>query len=172
MDRASFLKKIGRLVASVFVNRVISGKWNVTVQFTLPTFWTNKKKEKQMPHDWKYFKPEEVEGLDDEFVAKLDQARHIAGIPFVITSGFRTPEKNQSIIGAVPNSAHLKGLAVDLRVENTHEVALICDAAKAVGITRRGIYFDKSLKPVHIHLDVDPDKVSDVIFPKQEGATV
>lgn len=122
-----------------------------------------------MPHEWKYFKPEEVEGLDDEFVAKLDQARHIAGIPFVITSGLRTPEKNQSIIGAVPNSAHLKGLAVDLRVENGHEVFLIAKAAEKVGITRVGIYVDEKNQPVHVHLDLDPDKPNEVTFVKREG---
>lgn len=131
--------------------------------------WTGYKKENDMPHEWKYFTAEEVGGLDEEFVAKLDQIRHIVGFPLIITSGLRTPEKNQSIIGAVPDSSHLKGLAVDLRVENTHEVSAICDAAKAVGISRRGIYFNKDFKPVHIHLDADPDKVADVIWPKMEG---
>lgn len=122
-----------------------------------------------MPPEYRYFKPEEVENLNEEFVAKLDQARHIAGIPFIITSGFRTPEKNESIVGSVPDSAHLKGLAVDLRVSNSHEVSLIVDAAKAVGITRRGIYFDRFFNPVHVHLDVDPEKVDQVIYVKQEG---
>src|SRR5437764_536052 len=78
-----------------------------------------------MPPTYKWFKPEEVEGLDEEFVAKLDQARNLAGFPFVIASGFRTPEKNESIIGAVRDSSHLKGLAVDLVVANDHEVSLI-----------------------------------------------
>lgn len=122
-----------------------------------------------MPHEWKYFTTEEVEGLDEEFVAKLDQARHLAGFPFVITSGFRTLEKNQSIIGAVPDSSHLKGLAVDLKVENSHEVSLIVDACKAVGITRRGIYVDSENFPTHVHIDMDPEKVTEVIWIKREG---
>lgn len=125
-----------------------------------------------MPPEYKYFKPEEVEGLNEEFVAKLDQARHLAGIPFVIASGLRTPEKNQSVVGAVPNSAHLKGLAVDLAASNSHDVSLIVHAAKTVGITRIGIYVNRDFEPVHIHLDVDPDKVTEVIFVKQEGAPV
>lgn len=125
-----------------------------------------------MPPTYKWFKPEEVEGLNEEFVAKLDQARQLADIPFRITSGLRTPEKNQSVVGSVPDSAHLKGLAVDLRVENSHEVSLIVDAAKAVGITRRGIYVDKAFQPVHVHLDIDTEKVADVVFIKQEGANV
>ena len=122
-----------------------------------------------MPPEYKYFTAEEVEGLNEEFVAKLDQARHLAGFPFIITSGLRTPEKNYSVIGAVPDSAHLKGLAVDLKVENSHEVSLIVDAVKSVGITRRGIYVDSENFPTHVHIDVDPDKVSDVIWIKREG---
>ena len=122
-----------------------------------------------MPPEYKYFTPEEVAGLDQEFVAKLDQARNIAGFPFVITSGFRTFEANQSIIGSVPDSSHLKGLAVDLAVSNDHEVSLIVDAAKAVGITRRGIYINAAGVPTHVHIDIDPDKVSDVIWIKGEG---
>ncbi len=125
-----------------------------------------------MPHVWRYFKPEEVEGLDEEFVAKLDQVRHIIGFPLVITSGRRTPEKNQSIVGAVADSAHLTGLAVDVSVNSARQVSLICDAAKAVGITRRGIYVDKTFKPIHLHLDVDITKPQDVIFVKQEGVNV
>jgi len=127
-----------------------------------------------MPPDkrWTYFTDEEVANLDTEFVAKLDQARHIAGIPFVITSGFRSPEKNESILGAgaVADSAHLKGLAVDLRVENSHEVALILDAVKTVGITRRGVYVNQDFQPVHVHVDLDPEKPDEVIFIRQEGA--
>jgi len=119
---------------------------------------------------WNYFTDAEVEGLNEEFVAKLDRARHIAGIPFTITSGFRTPEKNQSIVGSVQDSAHLKGLAVDLRVQSSHEVSLICDAAKAVGITRRIVYVDTDFQPVHVHIDVDPDKVSEVISIRPEAA--
>lgn len=116
-----------------------------------------------MPPEYKWFSPEEVEGLDANFVAKLDLARQAAGIPFLITSGFRSPETNQSTPGAVSDSAHLKGLAVDLRVTNDHEVALIFDAAKAVGITRRLVYVDQDFNPVHVHIDVDPDKIDEII---------
>lgn len=122
-----------------------------------------------MPPQYTYFKAEEVEGLDETFVAKLDKARHFAGFPFVIASGFRTPEKNQSIIGAVPDSSHLKGMAVDLKVENDHEVFLISEACTVVGITRIGIYVDANNVPTHVHIDVDPDKVSEVIWIKREG---
>ena len=121
---------------------------------------------------WVYFTNEEVKGLVPEFVAKLDMARKIAGIPFIITSGLRTPEKNQSIIGAVPESSHLKGLAVDLSVSNSHDVSRIIDAARKVGITRRGIYVNAENIPTHIHLDVDLEKPTDVLWVKKEGQAV
>lgn len=126
-----------------------------------------------MPPQYKYFKAEEVEGLNEEFVAKLDQARHLAGIPFVITSGFRTLPENESLVasGAAPHSSHLQGLAVDLRVQNDHEVYLILSSGIAVGITRYGIYTNANNKPTHVHLDVSKDDlhVSEVIWMKREG---
>ena len=118
---------------------------------------------------YKYFSDDEVVGLVPSFVKKLDKARGIAGIPFTITSGKRTKKENDSVlVGAVPNSAHLKGLAVDLAVSNTKDVAKIIDACCEAGILRRGIYVDADFKPVHVHVDDDTEKVSPVIFLKRE----
>lgn len=133
-----------------------------------------------MPPEYAHFKPEEVVGLDPEFVTKLDWATSATAklsatgqrIPFVITSGLRTLEKNQSVIGAVADSAHLTGKAVDLRVDNSHEVWVIVAALTEAGINRIGIYVDKEWRPIHIHCDVDPDKVQQVIFIKQEVSNV
>lgn len=117
---------------------------------------------------WNYFTDAEVEGLKDDFIAKLDKARGIAGIPFVITSGFRSLSKNESVVGAAPDSSHTKGLGVDIRVRSSREAALVLDAAKAAGIDRRGVYVDSYWNPRHIHLDSDPDKISNVVFIKRE----
>lgn len=130
-----------------------------------------------MPPEYTYFKSEEVVGLDPEYVSKLDLATAKTAdldpnkqrVAFTIASGFRTPEKNQSIVGAVPDSAHLKGLATDLVVANDHEVWLIVAALISVGITRIGIYVNADGVPTHIHNDVDPDKVPEVIWIKREG---
>lgn len=125
---------------------------------------------------WEYFTDAETEGMDEKFMQKLVTARKKTieldpdrkGVYFRGTSWKRTFEANQSVTGAVPDSAHLKGLAVDLRVFSSREASLIIDAAKAAGITRRGIYVDSYWNPVHIHLDDDPEKISDVIFVKKE----
>lgn len=116
-----------------------------------------------------YFTDQEVVGLDAEFVAKLDIARKVSTIPYRITSGLRTPETNKSIVGAVPDSAHIKGLAVDLAVDNSHEVWQIVEGLMSAGINRIGIYTNSENIPIHLHCDVDPDKVPEVIFIKREG---
>lgn len=125
---------------------------------------------------WEYFTDEETEGMDEKFMAKVVAARkktveldpNKQGIPFRGTSWKRTPEKNQSVIGAVPDSAHLTGHAVDLRVFSTQEVAIIVAACIASGIPRQGIYVDSYWNPRHVHIDDDPGKVSPDIFIKKE----
>lgn len=107
---------------------------------------------------WTYFTDNEVEGLHEDFVRQLEKARQIAGVPFVITSGFRTPEKNQSIAGAVHDSAHLEGLAVDLSVVNATARFLIAKAAIIAGFTRIGIY------SAHIHIDASKTLPQNVMW--------
>lgn len=125
---------------------------------------------------YEFFEDAEVEGLSEPFIFKLVAARAKTigldpdrkGVPFRITSGYRSPEKNKSVIGAVPDSSHTRGLAVDLRVYSSREASLIVQACYAAGIDRCGIYVDNSWQPVHIHVDCDPDKISDVLFVKKE----
>ena len=47
---------------------------------------------------------------DWDLVMRLDQARAIAEIPFVITSGIRSDEHN-AMVGGSPSSSHLTGNA-------------------------------------------------------------
>lgn len=100
----------------------------------------------------RYFTPDEVKGLDPAFVAILDYARQKAGVPFVITSGFRTPEENAAAGGAA-NSAHLRGLAVDLRCRDSHDRYLIIRALFQLGLQRIVVYAGDG----HVHVDNDPD---------------
>lgn len=119
--------------------------------------------------NWKgirYFKRHEFgqgdEGVepDQTLVELLDDARHIAGIPFVINSGggLRTTERNAEIEGASENSAHLRGYAADIRAPTGRQKYLIMQAALEVGFRRIGVYRN------HIHLDTDPDLPQDVIW--------
>lgn len=52
--------------------------------------------------------------MDATFLTWLDAAREHAGVPFVITSDWRSPEANADA-GGWERSLHLRGRAVDLR---------------------------------------------------------
>ena len=51
----------------------------------------------------------------------LEVLRERAGVPIIINSGYRSPQLNRKIGGA-PNSNHLTGCAVDIRVENMEQL--------------------------------------------------
>jgi uncharacterized protein YcbK (DUF882 family) len=103
----------------------------------------------------KYFSEAETFNLDQRLIDKLDRARGLAGIPFVITSGWRSPEENTTD-GGVPDSSHCLGLAVDLRCQDGNSRFKMVTALIDAGFNRIGVY------NLHIHCDVSdvlPQKV-------------
>lgn len=104
----------------------------------------------------KYFKEIE-ENMNADFLNKLDEAREIANIPFIINSAYRSPEHNAKI-GGKPNSSHIKGLAVDISVTNSRQRFIVLNALLEVGFTRIGI------ADTFIHVDLDSEKSKDVIW--------
>ena len=111
---------------------------------------------------YKYFKDSEVVGLKVELVQKLDKARGIAGVPFVITSGFRTPAENQAC-GGVPDSAHLTGEAADIACSDSQSRFKIVSAMLQVGFNRIEVC------PQHVHCDVSKTHPQDVMVLSQNG---
>lgn len=99
----------------------------------------------------KFFKDIEVKGLSDNLVTMLDNARQIAGIPFIINSGLRSVENNEKV-GGVSDSSHLKGLGADIRCLDSEQRYKIIRGALASGFTRIGI------GKGHVHLDCDESK--------------
>lgn len=108
----------------------------------------------------KYFTPTEFdsadlpgsgERMDPDFIGRLDFARALAGIPFRITSGYRTPEHNKDA-GGSPTSSHLVGLAADISARTNRHRWEIVSALIAAGFTRIGI------AKTFIHVDQDPAK--------------
>ena len=76
--------------------------------------------------------------MNPDFLAMLEYAREKAGIPFVITSGYRTPAHNRKV-GGVTNSAHTKGRAADIRYQTEKDAEKIIRAALDAGFKRIGI---------------------------------
>lgn len=88
---------------------------------------------------------------------KLDRARGLAGIPFVINSGYRTQRHNKLVKG-VPGSSHTLGFAVDIAAKSPSQRYKIIRACLLVGFTRIGI------SPSFIHVDDDPTKPHEVVW--------
>lgn len=82
----------------------------------------------------------------DSFLIKLNSARHMAGVPFILNSAYRTSswDKNHGRSG---NGYHTKGRAVDVRCMDSETRAKIVTAAICCGLNGIGIY------RTFIHLD-------------------
>jgi len=91
------------------------------------------------------------------FVAKLQDARNIAGIPFVITSGCRCLKHNEAV-GSKPDSSHLMGIAADIRTRTLWERFSVIDGLMKAGFVRFGI------GQKHIHVDIDLCKPQRLIW--------
>ncbi len=103
----------------------------------------------------KYFKEIE-ENMNADFLNKLDEAREIANIPFIINSAYRSPEHPLSIKN--PSSSHIKGLAVDISAKDSRTRFIVLNALINAGFNRIGI------ADTFIHVDLDLDKSSKVIW--------
>lgn len=117
----------------------------------------------------RFFKPKEFQckcgkcGLgydmmDKKLLHMLDDLREKAGIPIFIGSAYRCKEHNDTILGAVEDSAHLKGKAVDIRCNDSATRFKILKAAFEAGFRR--------IEPreTWVHVDVDESKPQDVVF--------
>jgi len=117
--------------------------------------------------DFKYFDYSEFDSKDSpgsgklymssEFIEKLDKARDIAGISFVINSGYRTKAHNKKV-GGKSNSSHLLGLAADIHCADNGSRHTILNALISVGFHRIGI------AKTFIHVDMDNTKPSNRIW--------
>jgi len=101
--------------------------------------------------------PCRLDEMDDKFMQKLDIARQIAKIPIIPTSGFRSEEWELKQ-GRDGTSSHTKGLAIDLKAEDSPTRYKLINSLLSVGLYRIGI--GKNF----IHVDMDKDKSPKVIW--------
>lgn len=116
---------------------------------------------------WKNFSPREIacKGtgqllVDETALDKLQELREKLGIPLIITSGYRSPEHNKAV-GGVPNSAHMKGIAFDIRMDN-QDPDVFEIAAREVGFRGFGYY----PKQGFMHIDLGRERTWGTRFPR------
>ena len=95
--------------------------------------------------------------MNQLFLNMLDDARSIANTPFIINSGYRTIEHNSNV-GGKSNSSHLRGLAADIKVNDSRTRGLILKALREAGFNRIGI------AKTFLHVDFDSTKANNVTW--------
>jgi len=90
--------------------------------------------------------------IDEKLVYKLQELRDILGVPLLINSAYRCPERNRQV-GGVDNSQHLYGKAVDISMRTIDkDIEEVRDIAEEIGFDGIGLY------KTFIHLDVRGSK--------------
>jgi uncharacterized protein YcbK (DUF882 family) len=95
--------------------------------------------------------------MNADFLDKLDRARALANIPFIITSGYRTKAHNK-LVGGVDGSAHTTGHAADISCRDSVSRYRILKSLMEVGFNRIGV------ADTFIHVDSDPTKSKNCIW--------
>ena len=96
-------------------------------------------------------------GPKGELLLKLDEARSLAGIAFVISSGPRCPAHHHAV-GGKTGSAHVDCNAVDILCNSGWNRMVIVQACLKAGFDRIGI------SKHFIHVDVAKDKPRPVMW--------
>jgi len=118
----------------------------------------------------KYFSPKTDKKIDWERVnlkaiVALDKARGDAGVPFKITSHYRSPEKDLALAGFVGAHADDDCTAFDIACGSngkwdSRKAFKIVPALIKHGFNRIGL----NNKNFHIHCDMSPNRAQDVLF--------
>lgn len=95
--------------------------------------------------------------MSPAFLVQLDRVREAAGIPLVLNCAYRSVAYERKK-GRSGNSAHTRGLAVDIRCNTSANRYKIIRAALECGITRIGV------GKTFVHLDSDTSLTQGVIW--------
>jgi len=84
--------------------------------------------------------------MEQAFLDKLDALREHCGFPFVITSGYRSPDHPLEAVKEIPGT-HAQGIAADIKITNSAHRYSIIKGALEHGFTGLGVAGD------FVHLD-------------------
>jgi hypothetical protein len=84
--------------------------------------------------------------MNPKFMEMIEEAREIAGVPFVINSGYRCPEHNKAVGSTSTN--HTSGKAADIQATDGPTRGKILKGLYSAGFKRIGIAKD------FIHADI------------------
>ncbi len=113
----------------------------------------------------KYFKESEFtcdgvncfDKMSPKLLEMLEEARDVADVPFNLTSTWRSKSKNKDA-GGKPNSAHLRGNAVDIACDSSFKRLIMLEALIGAGFTRIGV------AKTFIHVDCDMELPQEVMW--------
>lgn len=99
----------------------------------------------------------DLSDLNPRFVETLILAQRMCGIPFTITSAYRS-QAYERTKGRKGSSSHCKGLAVDVSTIDSHTRFKVLVGAVLAGVPRIGV------GKRFLHLDIDETKSHPIIF--------
>ncbi len=99
----------------------------------------------------------DISKISNKLMNQLALAQKICPVQIILTDGFRTVEQDKAL-GDSGNTAHVRGLAVDIRCRTSQDRYAIIKALLAAGFNRIG---DEA---THIHADIDTSLPSMVIW--------
>lgn len=112
-----------------------------------------------------YFSPSElsckcgcgVATMSPLVMERLNELRAMYGKAIILNSAYRCPAQN-ALVGGKSDSAHLHGMAVDMRTLTSTDRFAFITCALTVGFKRIGI------SPRFTHIDMDPTLPQGVIW--------
>lgn len=98
-----------------------------------------------------------LQDMDQRTMDRLDHARDLAGIPFILNSAYRSSAWDLEK-GRTGSGAHTRGRAVDIRCRTNATRLKVVVALLAAGFSRIGI------ADTFIHADDDETLTQDIIW--------
>ena len=95
--------------------------------------------------------PYKKSDMKPDFMRMLNNAREYAGVPFVLTSAYRTVEHEHKM-GRPGTSSHTKGVAIDIKTPTPRIKFKVLQGLMRAGFNRIFAY------KTFMHVDSDKDK--------------